>query len=45
MWYILHEKFIHGSLAFAVAAEAAHKNLLHITAAMQKRKDMQKDTQ
>ena len=42
-WYILHEKFIRGSLAIAVAAEAAHRDLLRTTAAAQKRKDMQKD--
>ena len=42
-WYILHEKFIRGSLAIAVAAEAAHRDLLRTTAAAQKRKDMQKN--
>ena len=43
--YILHKKFIHGSLAITVAAEAAHRDLLRTTAAAQKRKDMQKDAQ
>ena len=43
MWYILHEKFIRGSLAIAVTAEAAHRDLLRTTAAAQKRKDMQKN--
>ena len=38
--YILHKNFIHGSLAIAVAAEAAHRDLLRTTAAAQKRKDM-----
>ena len=45
MWYILHEKFIRGSLAITVTAEAAHRDLLHTTTAAQKRKDIQKDTQ
>ena len=40
IWYILHKKFIRGSLAIAVAAEAAHRDLLRTTAAAQKRKDM-----
>ena len=44
MWYILHKKFIYGSLAIAVVAKAAHRDLLHTTTAVQKRKDMQKDT-
>ena len=43
MWYILHEKFMRGSLVIAVVAEAAHRDLLRTTAAAQKRKDMQKD--
>ena len=42
-WYILHEKFIHSSLAIAVAAEAAYRDLLRTTAIVQKHKDMQKD--
>ena len=32
-WYILHEKFIYSSLAIAVAAEAAHRDLLCTTTA------------
>ena len=40
MWYILHKKFICGSLAIVVAAKAAHKDLLRTTAAVQKRKDI-----
>ena len=43
--YILHKKFIYGSLAITVAAKAAHRDLLRTTAAVQKRKDIQKDTQ
>ena len=39
-WYIPHEKFICGSLAIAVAAEAVYRDLLRTTAAAQKRKDM-----
>jgi len=31
-WYILHEKFIHSSLAIAVAAEAVYRDLLRTTA-------------
>ena len=43
--YILYKKFIYSSLAITVAAEAAHRDLLSTTAAVQKRKDIQKDTQ
>jgi len=32
IWYILHEKFIYNSLVIAVAAKAAHKDLLYTTA-------------
>ena len=38
--YILHKKFIRGSLAIAVAAEAVYRDLLRTTAAAQKRKDI-----
>ena len=31
-WYILHEKFIHSSLAITVAAKAAYRDLLYTTA-------------
>ena len=34
IWYILHKKFIRGSLAIAVAAEAAYRDLLRTTAAV-----------
>ena len=44
-WYILHKKFIYGSLAIVVTAKAAHRDLLCTTAAVQKRKDMQKNAQ
>ena len=43
--YILHKKFICSSLAIIVAAEAAYRDLLHTTAAVQKHKVMQKDAQ
>ena len=43
--YILYKKFIRGSLVIAVTAEAEHRDLLHTTAAAQKRKDMRKDAQ
>ena len=39
-WYILHEKFICSSLAIAVAAKAAYRDLLRTTAVAQKRKDI-----
>lgn len=42
-WYILHEKFIYSSLAIAVVAKAAYRDLLRTTIVAQKRKDMQRD--
>ena len=41
--YILHKKFIYSGLEIAVAVKAAYRNLLRTTAAVQKRKTMQKD--
>ena len=38
-WNILHNKFMHGSLAIAFAAEATHRDLARTTAAAQKRAD------
>ena len=41
--YILHKKFIYGSLAIAVVAKAAYRDLLRTIIVVQKRKDIQKD--
>ena len=38
--YILYKKFIYSSLAITVAAEAVYRDLLYITAAVQKCKDI-----